>query len=254
MSRDEVRECIDRLEVIKDFVEFFESAPIRDPATMGMWIGDAKEAFYEVVAAYNLLLGRGEGNDGSNALAFLEMAKSRIRQVSSELKTFNNPVADDLIVKFEDAFEKAAKAISDLAGPAPRGQGLGEAGKAITRLTDNHYVLNCSVCGKPATVFRTEIPRFSKAGEEVLFEGVTKSTHFNISNERAIFGLLEKGDLRGLNNFLGDLMEGGLDAYCPECDKLYCREEYDLEEEWDEGFYDDTYGTCPEGHRRLLDD
>ncbi|MBI4280420.1 MAG: hypothetical protein HY660_18360 [Armatimonadetes bacterium] len=25
-------------------------------------------------------------------------------------------------------------------------------------------------------------------------------------------------------------------------------------EEWDAGFYDCSYGTCPNGHRRIIDD
>ena len=49
-------------------------------------------------------------------------------------------------------------------------------------------------------------------------------------------------------------MEDGIGAYCPRCDKAYCRFHYDLSEEWDQGFYDCTYGTCPEGHRRIVDD
>ncbi len=69
-----------------------------------------------------------------------------------------------------------------------------------------------------------------------------------------IFERLEQGNLRALHEYIEHMMEGGLDAYCPICDKVYCKEDYDLDEEWDEGFYDCTYGTCPHGHRRLLDD
>ncbi len=45
-----------------------------------------------------------------------------------------------------------------------------------------------------------------------------------------------------------------LDAYCPECYKIYCRAHYDINEKWEEGFYDCSYGTCPNGHRRMIDD
>ncbi len=57
-----------------------------------------------------------------------------------------------------------------------------------------------------------------------------------------------------MHDLLEDKLEGGLDAYCPDCDKVYCRLDYNVDEKWDEGFYDCTYGTCPQGHRRLLDD
>ena len=45
-----------------------------------------------------------------------------------------------------------------------------------------------------------------------------------------------------------------MDAYCPTCDRVYCRDHYQTEERYDEGFYDCTYGTCPQGHRRMIDD
>ncbi|MFX0034569.1 MAG: hypothetical protein ACFE9I_02875 [Candidatus Hermodarchaeota archaeon] len=46
----------------------------------------------------------------------------------------------------------------------------------------------------------------------------------------------------------------GLDAYCPEYNKIYCWEHYNAREEFDDGFYDYTYGECPEGHKRMIDD
>jgi hypothetical protein len=248
MSREghDAREKVERLEEVKDYiVEFLERAPIRDAATRSMWIGDAKEAFSEVLAAYEML--------PSDAPAFLQMAKSRVKQVSSELRTFKTDVAEDLVSRLQEAFEDASEAISSRAGrplvPAPGSF------PTVERTGEDHYTLRCSSCGQAAAVFRVEVPRLSTTGEEAIaFEGLTKSTHFDMTNERAVFGRLESGDLSGLNAFIEGMAPGGLDSYCPACDKVYCRDHYDLEEEWDEGFYDCTYGTCPEGHRRLLDD
>ncbi|HET7229602.1 MAG TPA: hypothetical protein VFJ16_06340 [Longimicrobium sp.] len=42
--------------------------------------------------------------------------------------------------------------------------------------------------------------------------------------------------------------------YCPECKACYCRDHWRQWMEFDEGFYDCTYGTCPRGHTRMLDD
>jgi hypothetical protein len=42
--------------------------------------------------------------------------------------------------------------------------------------------------------------------------------------------------------------------YCPGCDACYCRDHWHAEMEFDEGFYDCTWGTCPRGHRRMIDD
>ncbi|MFH1785761.1 MAG: hypothetical protein ABH842_05005 [Candidatus Micrarchaeota archaeon] len=46
----------------------------------------------------------------------------------------------------------------------------------------------------------------------------------------------------------------GLDYYCPECNKLYCEKEASIDINYDEGFYDDTSMTCPNGHQRCMDD
>ena len=255
----DVREQLDRLEEVKDLITaFLEGAPVPDPATRAMWIGDAKDAFFEVVAAYDLLSSDREGPEAdrsSSSLAFLEMARSRVRQVSSELKTFKTDVAEDLIMRLENAFEGAAGAVSGRAKATSSGRGPSEEFTAVTKLGEDNFALRCACCGKVAAVFRVEVPRLSTTGEEaILFEGITKSTHLDMSNEKAVFEKLEDGDIRGLSEFFEKMMQGGLDAYCPTCDKVYCREHYDAEEEWDEGFYDCTYGTCPAGHRRLIDD
>jgi hypothetical protein len=258
-GRDEVREHMDRLEAIKDFViGFFEAASVPDPRTREMWVSDAKEAFLDVVAAYDMLASnpKGERDDrASSALSFLEMASSRVKQVVSELKVLRSDAADDLAQKLEDAFDEASKAISAWTGASTTGPPPRATVPIIEKVGEDRYALHCSACGQVAATFGIEIPKLSNTGEEVImFEGITKSTHFDMSNQRAIFENLELGNLRALHSFLSEVMDGGLDAYCPTCDKVYCKEHYDTEEEWDEGFYDCTYGTCPEGHRRLLDD
>jgi predicted RNA-binding Zn-ribbon protein involved in translation (DUF1610 family) len=42
--------------------------------------------------------------------------------------------------------------------------------------------------------------------------------------------------------------------YCPECELTYCRADWDTYVLYDEGFYDCTMGTCPAGHRHMVDD
>jgi len=42
--------------------------------------------------------------------------------------------------------------------------------------------------------------------------------------------------------------------WCPECEGAYCRTHWNKQTNFDDGFYDTTYGTCPRGHRRMLDD
>jgi hypothetical protein len=264
MSQDDdgdagVREQIDKLEEVKDFiVGFLEGAATPDPRTKALWQDDAKEAFFDVAAAYDVLRSQSprveEKDRPASALAFLGMAKSRVNQVSSELKTYKTDVADDLVAKFEEAFRGASQAISSKAG-VPTRTTPALASQAVVKMGEDEYALLCSACGKVATVFRVEVPRLSKTGERaILLEGITKSIHLDMRNAQVIFERLEQGNLRALHEYVEHAMEGGLDAYCPTCDKVYCKEDYDLDEVWDEGFYDCTYGTCPEGHRRLLDD
>lgn len=75
----------------------------------------------------------------------------------------------------------------------------------------------------------------------------------------ALFGLLAKHDVDGAHHYLYDKYARtydvmGIDAYCPECQTTYCGLHYNAQEEFDEGFYDCTYGVCPRGHKRLLND
>lgn len=45
--------------------------------------------------------------------------------------------------------------------------------------------------------------------------------------------------------------------YCPSCDRCYCSDHWLVVPAFDEdfpGWYDVSYGTCPQGHRRLVDD
>ena len=81
-------------------------------------------------------------------------------------------------------------------------------------------------------------------------------TVIDTSLAKEVFRLLDSKDLKGLHSYLKiDIqLEEGMDAYCPKCDSIYCSEHYTTEEEWDEGFYDCTYGTCPKGHRRIIHD
>lgn len=42
--------------------------------------------------------------------------------------------------------------------------------------------------------------------------------------------------------------------YCPDCELNYCSDDWNAHVLVDEGFYDCTMGTCPNGHRHMLDD
>ncbi|MFX1328347.1 MAG: hypothetical protein ACFE91_09395 [Promethearchaeota archaeon] len=66
---------------------------------------------------------------------------------------------------------------------------------------------------------------------------------------------MQEENLLAVHNFLKKYHTyERLDAYCPECNKIYCWKHYNAREEYDDSFYDCTYGECPEGHKRMTDD
>jgi hypothetical protein len=42
--------------------------------------------------------------------------------------------------------------------------------------------------------------------------------------------------------------------YCPTCACVYCRKHWAVIPEYDGDFFDCSYGWCPEGHKRLIED
>jgi hypothetical protein len=113
--------------------------------------------------------------------------------------------------------------------------------------------LPCAVCGERAVAFAVDRHPWQDSGTCLVFEGITRQEAFDLALAPEVFERLERGDVAGVHTLLPE----GLDAYCPACDKLYCRTHYAVEESYDddfEGWYDASYGTCPAGHRRLLDD
>src|SRR5947209_16754085 len=42
--------------------------------------------------------------------------------------------------------------------------------------------------------------------------------------------------------------------YCPECTRVYCLSHWKVLPVYDGDFFDCSYGYCPEGHKRMLED
>jgi len=126
----------------------------------------------------------------------------------------------------------------------------------IIRTNETEYCLPCSVCGETAVVFEIGIPRFGKEEKNLIYSGITHGTALGLQHVQNIFNYLEKEEIANVHNYLikEKLNFEGIDGYCPDCDKIYCRFHYNAYEEYDEGFYDCTYGVCPKGHKRMIDD
>ncbi|NVM52562.1 MAG: hypothetical protein HWN66_02580 [Candidatus Helarchaeota archaeon] len=128
----------------------------------------------------------------------------------------------------------------------------------VIKVSDTEYRLPCAVCGKIAVYFVISTLGSSKK-EALICSGIVHSSSLNLSIAKKIFSWLKQGQISQVHFYLEKNsivpFEEGIDAYCPECDKIFCGSHYTTREEWDEGwFYDCTYGTCPEGHQRIIHD
>ncbi len=112
--------------------------------------------------------------------------------------------------------------------------------------------LCCSICGEKAVTLT-----LNDTGGSVHIAGLRGYTIAFEGKYEKLRGAIAAQDLRAMHTILWDNHDEGLDFYCPECDKMYCRNHWRLEVAFDPewpSWYEDTHGTCPQGHRRLMDD
>lgn len=278
---DKLKEAIAGLEkVLAKIVEFYEGRKDLDAQTRLMWTGDAKEAFYAVVACWEMLYSAAGGpKDGparwsdpsvaeglrkmvgltkdypSAARDYASYAKSSHAQAASELPFFKDEAATILAVEWKRAFDLCSSIISEElkkyaepARPPPN---------RIVKVRDTEYQLQCSVCGKIAVRVMVKSDSLLTSGKPgLIYEGITCGKDIGIDNASQLFEYLDKGDLASVHKMAlkNTWLEEGMDAYCPQCDKIYCHEHYNVVDIFDDGFYDYAEGTCPKGHRRMIDD
>jgi len=250
-----IRDPIQRLEDVKDqIVALLASETALDPATRDMWTSDAKEVYYSLVAAWQLL--RGASTDGKRAgscRSLLGYTRSRFEQASSELK--GGARASQLDQEFRDAFDACHSVLSTALAPDLGTREPVPPAARVRKVSAAEYELLCAVCGDPAVVLKTGTPPLGDH-EAVVYIGITKTVGLPLDDAATLFGYLDADRLADLHAYVQKYatLEDGIDAYCPPCDKMYCRTHYNVTEEWDAGFYDDAHGTCPAGHTRIIDD
>lgn len=253
-----IRDYIQELEDVKDgIIGFLNFDDDIDNGTRNIWISDAKEFYFSTVKAWEMLnfTVRGIKNHLVDSKGLLYRAKSSLAKSISELKIFEEEKnLTKLITKAKVTFEKCWNAFQReyklmepeirIIKPIPR----------VIKKSNHEYQLPCSICGEIAVDYKIGVGQFDKE-EKLLYRGIICGTSLNRGLAAELFEILENDDIAGVHEFMRNHHSyEGLDAYCPECDKIYCWNHYKLEEEWEEGFYDCTYGECPEGHRRMIDD
>ena len=254
-----IREFIQKLEDIKDeIIEHLNSLKKLDESTRNIWTSDVKEFFYSIVSAWELLMtgttGESKLKNIENSKSYLYAARNRLSQIISQLNIFDSQKSSILIENTEKAFQECWDAFWIVFKKILPEKEIAQPKKRVIKVSDLEYHLPCSVCSKSAVEFKIGYGRLDEK-ESLVFRGITLETSLNVELANILFKIIKKKDLLGVHNFMKKYHSPeGVDAYCPECDKIYCWEHYNAWEEYDDGFYDCTYGECPKGHKRMIDD
>ncbi len=251
-----IRDSIKELEDIKDeIISYLREKLEIEEEEEHIWISDTKGAYFNIVAAWQMLNSctrqkpEDQAEKVNNSLKFLSIAKSHLGQSASELIALKEKKASDLEKKWKKTFKKCHSSIMKQLERYLSTEPVEPPKEIIGKKDDKAYTLSCAVCGQVAVVIIQRTTQFVYSG--IIVESVLES-----ALAKDAFKFLSLKDLKSLHSHLKNSiqLEDGIDAYCPECDTIYCATHYTPEEEWDEGFYDCTYGTCPEGHRRIIHD
>jgi hypothetical protein len=242
--------------VVNDIISALGSDNTLDQTYMEIAISNIKDCCYHLTMAwemFNFKVSKGE-IDLDDSKGFLYTAKSRLTQSVSEFKILNNVRLPNLISHLKVVFEKCWDAfINEYKTIEPLRKNEFSS-HVVIELSETMYQLPCSVCGRIAAEFKIGYGPFDNE-ESLVFRGITHGSSLRKDLSPILFEILRAKNLSGVHEFMKQYhCYEGLDAYCPECDKIYCWEHYNATEEWEEGFYDCTYGTCPEGHKRMIDD
>ncbi len=251
-----IRNLIHAFEKVKDtIIEFLNFQETIDTSTRRIWIADVKEAYYSVVSGWQMLdaASKREKKYAESSQQFLGAAKHRVDQCISELRSIGGTHALELESALLRTFTACyTEMLMELAPYMDKHQPNPPESRVL-KISENEYHLPCMVCGEIAVVLT-----FGKSqGEsEVIYRGITHQTSLDRSMNKALVRCLNDQNIAGIHDLVKEKksMEDGVDAYCPVCDKIYCKRHYQVTVEWDEGYYDCSYGTCPKGHRRIIDD
>ncbi len=250
-----IRDSIQNLEDIKDAIINFLS--LDNNSSSNAWIINAKEVYYSIVSAWAMLktISNKKVKNLDSAKSYLALAKSRLEQCASELKALDGE-GSKLESKLRNAFEKCRDAINTELGQFSSKNEITPPSRKVIKISETEYHLPCAICGKTAVSFVIGTPWYEK-NEALICNGIVHGGSISLSSKDKIFSWLMQDQISEVHSYFKNnsiVFEEGIDAYCPECDKIYCGVHYFTKEEWDDGFYDCTYGTCPAGHVRIIHD
>jgi hypothetical protein len=272
LLKTDIKKDKEKLEVIDDSVRnmnnllvdisnLWKNRKNMSESAKDMWISDAKEAYYQLYASYENLSAcittpdkKSKVTNAESSKHFLSGAESGIKQSLSELNALEDVKAKEIARKWQKTFIECKTQIEGILQGYLAQREIKPPESPIIQINNEEFHILCALCGDPAVIIKIGKKWYTQ-GTAIIYEGITKSTSLHINTAPEILALLKQKKVKELHKFLiQNLAFEGMDAYCPECDKVYCRNHYVTEEEWDDGFYDCTYGTCQNGHRRMIDD
>ena len=252
-----LRELNDELEIVKEkIIKFYEIQQNLGDATKKLWIYDIKECYFSIIAVWELIWGNeNEEKDFlESSKQYLYRAQSLCSQSKSELNTFKKEEATNLLSHLKESFDKCFKSYREVLNILLPQKVPIKPIKNIIKVSDSEYQILCSICGELAVSFKIGKELFNNE-ESLIYTGITHKSSLKKELSKELFNLLEEENFSLVHAFIKKFhIYEGLDAYCPDCDDIYCCEHYNPVEEFEDGFYDCIYGTCPKGHRRIIDD
>jgi hypothetical protein len=116
-------------------------------------------------------------------------------------------------------------------------------------------VFRCQECMNIAATVELAVPSDAPAGELILEGFLWKRNTETIKGRtvQLVHQALATHDVRLLHT----LNQLWAPFYCPQCERVYCLKHWHITPRFDDdlpGRYDSSYGTCPQGHRRLVDE
>jgi hypothetical protein len=250
------RDLEDLNKITEEIIDFLNALQKVNKSAKKMWIGDVKEFYYHLFSAWEMLkpLNKSRIRNIQASKNFLFIARNDFSRVMSILKIFKTDEKNRLISQVGYSFETCWVPMWIIIKREEDFNFTANHDTIIHKISDLRYQLSCSICGKNAVEFKIGYGKFDE-NKSLIYRGITHESSLDIDLADTAFTLLKEGDLGSIHKFLKNHHNyEGLDAYCPECDKIYCWEHYDAHEAYDEGFYDFTYGICPKGHKRMIDD
>ena len=112
---------------------------------------------------------------------------------------------------------------------------------------DGKYYIYCSICNEIAASI--DINNLGYIG--------TLEKSLNPESIVTLAKWLEFKDISELDLKTKEhkIIHFGIDIYCRECGKVYCKKHWDTKAIFeDSGWYDYTKNICPKGHSKIIDD